>query len=506
MELRRALSDHEGICFPVPAMRTSTLPAYSSDDFNAQRSGAPASRPVLQEGPFQSLHTALHQPDPTPEARERGAALLRDTLARGDLPGATLPEDPNELHAWMARNHAAVAAQYEEYLAARREGAGRRYFTNRAHALYFLRAVAPTKLVDGSWLYGLLRHARNPRLEELVRTYLEELGDGAPDKNHVVLYRQLMARYGLVQGPALPDALHEQGAVQLALAWNAEDFLPEVIGFNLGYEQLPLHLLITAYELNELGIDPYYFTLHVTVDNADTGHARQACDAVLQLLPRHGDADAFWHRVREGARLGDAGLGTARVIADFDIAAEVVRIFQGKCGAGQGMHSDYCRVAGRSVNAWLSEPERMDAFLEALVQANWIRPGRPVAESRFWGLLQGPRAEMFGVFSPYELQVIHDWIRGAEASADGQAYFEPAAANEARRRPTFRALHRARREDAGPAGTEDVLDSDLVAFKDRLRTLDAAAQFDALVHAMSPSEHWTPVGLYATRRFVAAHP
>ena len=242
------------------------------------------------------------------------------------------------------------------------------------------------------------------------------------------------------------------------------------------------------------------------MDNADTGHARQACDAVLALLPRHGDPEAFWQRVRQGARLGDAGLGTTRVIADFDIRAEVVRIFQAKCGAGQGMHSDYCKVAGRSVNDWLSAPEGMDAFLEALVQANWIKPGRPVAESRFWGLLQGPRSEMFGVFSPYELQVIHDWIRGDEASADGQAFFEPASANETRRRPTFRALQRARKSDAGAAGSADVLDPDLVAFKERLATLDADAQFDALVTAMSPSEHWTPVGLFATRRFVASHP
>ncbi|AVT10686.1 hypothetical protein C8242_15240 [Paracidovorax avenae] len=509
MECSPRVGNHGTYAIRYPIMRTSTLiaPAPDAADDRPAPRRTPAHAPVrAPEGRYQSLHTALHRTAPTPEARRQGAALLRDTLARADLSPATLPERPEDLHDWMAASHAAVSAQYGEYLAARRAGEGRRYFRNRAHALHFLRAVAPTKLVDGSWLYGVLRHARNPRMAELVRTYLEELGDGAPDKNHVLLYRQLLSRYGLSQGPALPDALYEQGAVQLALAWNAEEFLPEVIGFNLGYEQLPLHLLITSYELNELGIDPYYFTLHVTVDNADTGHARQACDAVLALLPRHGDPQAFWQRVRDGARLGDVGLGTTRVIADFDIRAEVVRIFQAKCGAGQGMHSDYCKVAGRSVNDWLSAPEGMDAFLEALVQANWIQPGRPVAESRFWGLLQGPRAEMFGVFSPYELQVIHDWIRGDDASADGQAFFEPAAANETRRRPTFRALQRARRSDAGAAGAADVLDPDLVAFKERLGTLDADAQFDALVDAMSPSEHWTPVGLYATRRFVASHP
>ena len=106
--------------------------------------------------------------------------------------------------------------------------------------------MAPTKLVDGAWLYGLLAHWRNARFPDLVRTYVEELGEGAPDKNHVLLYRDMLARHGLEQLHDLPDDRYQQGLIQLALGWNAEIFLPEVIGFNLAYEQLPLHLLITA--------------------------------------------------------------------------------------------------------------------------------------------------------------------------------------------------------------------------------------------------------------------
>ncbi|RZJ24353.1 MAG: iron-containing redox enzyme family protein, partial [Haliea sp.] len=205
-----------------------------------------------------------------------------------------LPASADALETWMHEGAQRATAAYGRYLDERQAGAPRRYFSNRAHAMYFLRAVAPTKLVDGAWLYGLLKHWRNPRFSDLLRTYVEELGDGAADKNHVVLYRALLARYGLDALDHLDDALYTQGVIQLALASNAEDYLPEVIGFNLGYEQLPLHLLISAYELNELGLDPYYFTLHVTVDNADTGHAKRAVQAVLDNLPRLGDADAFW--------------------------------------------------------------------------------------------------------------------------------------------------------------------------------------------------------------------
>src|SRR5690606_32642229 len=209
--------------------------------------------------------------------------------------------------AWMEGNARRVHARYADYLEERRGGAPRRFFTNRAHALYVLRSVAPTKLVDGAWLYGLVAHWSSPRLSDLVRTYVEELGEGMVDKNHVVLYRHLLAAHALDPLDDLPDALYEPGLIQLALGWTAAEFLPEVVGFNLGYEQLPLHLLITPYELNELGIDPYYFPLHVTVDNGDTGHARRACQAVLDLLPRLDDGGAFWRRVQAGCKLADAG-------------------------------------------------------------------------------------------------------------------------------------------------------------------------------------------------------
>ena len=298
--------------------------------------------------------------------------------------------------------------------------------------------------------------------------------------------------------------MYTQGLIQLALGCNAEDFLPEVIGFNLGYEQLPLHLLITAYELNELGLDPYYFTLHVTVDNFDTGHAKRAVQAVLDNLPRVGAVDDFWQRVRCGYQLANAGVGSCEVIEGFDIEREVVRILARKSIAGHGAHSDYCRVEGRHVNEWLARPEDIPAFLAALQRAGWISRNAPVGQSRFWGLLQGVRAEMFGVFSGYELQVIHDWIRG-EASTDGRAYSEPAATGRSARRPGFRAASRlvALPHECSSANAQggELLDQDLQSLKHQLETLDENNQSLLLVKSMSPSLHWTPAGLHATQLF-----
>ena len=272
--------------------------------------------------------------------------------------------------------------------------------------------------------------------------------------------------------------------------------------------QLPLHLPITSYELDELGLDPYYFTLHVTVDNGDTGHARRACQAVLDTLPRLDDGGAFWMRVREGSKLAGSGVGTIQVIQEFDIDAEVLRILARKSGVGNGAHSDYCRVAGRSVNDWLSMPENIPAFVRALEQGGWIRRGEPADNSRFWKLLQGERADMFGVFSSYELQVIHDWILGP-ASCGGHPYAEfdaPVDVGAPSRPRSFRVAERLAQRDAAAqnAIAPPLLDADLSLLQDQLQNLDAADRNSLLIQAMSPVQHWTPTGLYATRLFVQA--
>jgi hypothetical protein len=69
------------------------------------------------------------------------------------------------------------------------------------------------------------------------------------------------------------------------------------------------------------------------------------------------------------------------------------------------MHSDYCRIAGKSINQRLSDPTQLPAFLESLEQGGWIKRHQNPERSRFWRLLEGEHAEMFGVFHAYERQV-----------------------------------------------------------------------------------------------------
>jgi len=450
----------------------------------------------LEAGPAREIYDALNVHEPGDEALAAGANYLRERLEEAGRLACDLPPALDGLAAWMERRHDEVGGQYLAYLQARKAGAPRRYFSCRAHALYFLQGVAPTKMVDGAWLYGLLPRWRDERFRGLIRTYLEELGEGRAHANHVAMYRKLLAVSGCEHGSPAGDGHYVQGAIQLCLAYGCRDFLPEVVGFNLGYEQLPLHLLITTYELAELGLDSYYFQVHLTVDNAGTGHARKAVEAVRAACPAMGGSQDYYQRVRRGYLLNELGLGTVSVIQSFDLQAEIERILRDKSRHGRHMHSDYCKVAGRTVNDWLSEPGGMADFLQALQRQGWIKRHADPSESRFWRLLQGERAEMFGVFSRYELQVIHDWIAGERAG-------EPAA--RAAQAVPLRLRARLAGGSSTVVGAEpgaDEQDEDVRLLK--RNAMEAATVQDAmalLAGMMAPAVHYTPAGMMATRMF-----
>lgn len=461
-------------------------------------------RPV-QVSSARDLYFALM--DNPSAALEASRAFLAAQIEVARAEPCELPDAVWQLQGWIQGRAESVGIAYREYLAARKNGAPRRYFTNKSHALYFLKGVAPTKLVDGAWLYGTLSRWENPDFHPLIKTYLEELGDGVPDKNHVTLYRRLLATHGCEHWETLPADHFVQGAIQLALAYNADAFLPEVVGYNLGYEQLPLHLLITSYELNELGIDPYYFTLHVTVDNAGSGHAHKAVQALRHLMAQSGDPAAFFRRVLDGYRLNDLGACTTSVIGAFDLEAELVEIFGAKAAIGKNMHSDYCRVAGRSVNDWLGDPQQIPDFLTKLEESGWIQRGEDVEQSRFWRLIQGERAEMFGVFSSYEQQVLRDWIT-TPRDASAAARTSRVLSHRARQRTLDSLTQHAQRSgypERGlirrrPAGTGG--DSELHQLEQRVAAAAGKPEAMAmLAQLMSPSVHHTAIGLMATRMY-----
>lgn len=446
-------------------------------------------------------------------ARVRKQFLYEQLEAASTL-DADLTRRPEELWQWVERGVRHVGDEYRQYLSARKAGGPRRYFTTKAHALYFLKAVAPTKMVDGAWLYGVLKSWDDARFSALIQIYIEELGEGIPDKNHVLIYKNLLASHGCDQWESLSDAHYLQGAIQVALAHHADEFLPEIIGFNLGYEQLPLHLLITAYELNELGIDPYYFTLHVTVDNAAAGHAKKAVQAVFDAMPQISDRNSFFQRVINGYKLNDLGISTTSAIAGFELHQELLAILASKCSTGAQLHSDYCRVGGKTVNQWLSDASQLPAFLDSLQELGWIRRHEAPENSRFWRLIDGEHSEMFGVFNAYEKQVIYDWIAGDIAKAQAPRRLSYKARNRMmntlapglRSQPQMSAERSIIRDHSLRSIHEN---RDQTPFNEELRLLEerlarCGSKREAmryLTDLMAPGRHHTASGLMATRVF-----
>ncbi|MFL9813706.1 iron-containing redox enzyme family protein [Stutzerimonas sp. VN223-3] len=466
--------------------------------------------PVAPEtaAPSRNLYFALLDTPISETVRASAADYLNSQLEAASACPCDLPQDPAGLGEWLDGHTAKIGGQYQTYLDGRRAGAPRRYFSSKAHALHFLQGVAPTKLVDGAWLYGLLQRWDDARFTALIQTYLEELGEGQPEKNHVVLYRKLLASQGCDDWQNLNDENFVQGAIQLALAEHAEQFLPEVIGFNLGYEQLPLHLLISSYELTELGIDPYYFTLHVTVDNADNGHAKKAVQALMAAWPQVGDSEEFYRRVINGYRLNDLGASTLSVIAGFDPEQEVLRVLEKKAAVGQFVHSDYCRFDGRTVNQWLAKPELIPQFLDNLQRRNWIKRHEDPQNSRFWQLITGEQGPMFGVFSAHEQQLIHDWIAGDWLAEQVPTHGKPHPVL-AQRQAQFSGRRRTLAEQptrpalAQPQGQPvSDFDQETQLLEQQLAQLPTReARIRHLLPLLAPTRHHSAAGLLATRIF-----
>src|SRR5690606_14613511 len=149
--------------------------------------------------------------------------------------------------------------------------------------------------------------------------------------NHVCMYQSLLRHFELEPYiNYLDDIYFEQAAVQLALAYISHDLFPLVIGFNLGYEQLPLHLLITNYELAELGIDPHYFNVHITIDNAHNGHAEKSIQAFIDHYHQAQDKSKYLELVKMGFQMNDLGLSSTNIIQEIDLTQSVYQLLQRK--------------------------------------------------------------------------------------------------------------------------------------------------------------------------------
>ncbi|WP_159516807.1 iron-containing redox enzyme family protein [Acinetobacter sp. 18QD2AZ41W] len=415
---------------------------------------------------------------------EQAESYLSDLIKKLNIEALEWLDQPAQVEQHLLEQHHQICAKFQAYLGRRKQYQAREYFPTVSHAFEFLSKVAPVKLVDGSWLYSTVHNCNQPKLKDLIYIYLEELGLGHPRANHVTMYQHLLSHYELNSYAEQLDAsYYEQAAVQLALAYAPAKYLPLVIGFNLGYEQLPLHLLITNYELAELGIDPHYFNVHITIDNAHNGHAQKSLQAFIQHYDNAEDPETYLDLIKQGYLLNDIGKSSSQIVRELDIERMALKVFQNKALIGQYIHNQKCQFSGKTINDWLSDSAQIFKFLNVLIEKGWIIKDAPVEQSRFWKMIDHPEGKMFGVFNATEKQIIKDWIQGATLAT--RLSSRSAAPSQAKVEPALSRIDQQR----------------LNQLKNRFMRCEGAEQkIDLLIPYTSPHMHHTEVGLWATRQ------
>ncbi|ORY32182.1 hypothetical protein BCR39DRAFT_479396 [Naematelia encephala] len=383
---------------------------------------------------------------------------------------------PTALKEHFDRAHSDNAHKYEAYLSRRKQGGPRELFPTREHAVRWLQLAAVVKYVDGGWVANVLGidtqsstrlgnsdGSAEWRAGKLAwQVISEEFGDGDLAKNHVFVYNELLKKLSPTDHAPTGDQIGFDGLADdggaprcwtaaiaqscIGLLASTGEFFPEAIGFNMAYETLPYHLLVTSRELRELKIDDYYFALHITIDNPDSGHAaiaRAAVDRYLaEVRQREGQEamERMWRRVQAGVVLADglqttpwapitftldapshrwmplaAPAPTAHKVAATDSETRLVTLLGRKASAAEKMHCpSRLLIKGRLIEYWL-EPslytlDKGLTFVRALAEKKpWVVPGdtsrSQLVREMEWG------GRMFGAFSQDEVRIVRRWIR-----------------------------------------------------------------------------------------------
>lgn len=279
----------------------------------------PRSRGRAPSGLREAYHQLMRRTD-TPALRSWAMEYVAGWLARSrhgmDRTTMPLPErwGHEGLRPWLQAQHDRHGAEFEENAAIP--------LPSREAVVDDTVQTAPLTLIDGSWLQGFTDYeqASSGIGHSLFETYWDELGNGEPQLNHPLIYREVLkemdvelpptASAEFARWPGFRDESFELPVYWLCVGRFPRTFLPEVLGLNLAME---LSGVGGTYRRARLALKAYGFStrfvdIHNTIDNVATGHSAWAADAVDTLLaalpdaPGPGNRADVWGRVRVGYR------------------------------------------------------------------------------------------------------------------------------------------------------------------------------------------------------------
>jgi len=418
---------------------------------------------------FKDLYHKLQNLENFPEVLPGARKLLRSIIDQGVLlaryksPARSILHiekfDPSKLEQLLAAECKDTMDSWEAYVRRREAGPGRESFVDREAAVNWLKSLAPLNYIDGAWLCRIhkitIPFALRGVTKHAWQTYSEEMGDGDLEKNNVFIYRNLMQEIGaaLPAGDSV-DFTHPRHGMNDGSAWKGataqllvslfpNDFLPEILGFNLHFEALTTNSLRAMKELAEFGISAYYFTLHISIDNADSGHSAMALATIVQfmdLVRETGmmDYDEAWRHIQAGYLLSQSFDGN-ETVQMFE--AKVADMLQNKASLARKLHcTSRVRIGRRSLSDWFvsgwgnnnnkgnddNDEDWKHEFLAALADAKpWVHRGNSGKSLLMRELAW--KGRMFGAFTDSEIELLRTWIDSLKTGdADsGKPYLAP---------------------------------------------------------------------------------
>lgn len=257
-------------------------------------------------------------PDVLPTARKLAGQYFKQ--ARADMGKRNCPE---HLRFFPYSHDAFEARIYQIYQSETGSYENTFDVTNvqpRELMVWFTRQYAPFPMVDGSWVQTIAK-AGTSHTEisaRLFRIYSDEVGNADTVMNHPNVYRRLLQDAGIdmpptdsiefARQPELLDLSFDIPLLTLSVSMFPRALLPEIIGVNLAIELSGLgkDYMDIIDELGFQKIDPYFFTLHLTIDNIASGHTAIAMSTVHlyldQILASQGQqaAQREWKRIWVG--------------------------------------------------------------------------------------------------------------------------------------------------------------------------------------------------------------
>jgi hypothetical protein len=348
-------------------------------------------------------------------ARDRqGQPELEDELR----PFAYTPQDFETRMNTIYRGLADDVAQYET----------QQSWTTRTKddVLEWLLQMAPFNQTDGAWLRMIAHVGPMDEVHALLFSiFADELGAGDPALNHPNLYTKLLRSAGFdlpdirsrayTDNPNIVDAAFTLPLFQLVVSQFPEHYLPELLGMTLYLEWGSIELKNMVLLNQHFGLDTEFYEIHVSIDNAATGHGAKALRAIELYLEQvridSGDeaVQQLWTRIWDGyvgfATTGDLADQVAekqhRRPSPADAVAAMITARAPIAGLNHGSKT----LGGKLINDLFTDPP---ALMAGLVECGLVTPGDP-AHSPFFDLTT-PTGPMFRIFTDAELDTWRAWI------------------------------------------------------------------------------------------------